>query len=378
MAEGDFPERQVSAAEAHLARADLLAGAQSAAEYQKLLAGHEKVRGSRRRARPAGPARGPHRRSAHEFRRRRGGRQHQRALLHRVRQAGTRQRQGRAGAAQGRRHQPEARRAVRPHGRSATPIRASASCTGRPPPSAIRAIPPIGNRSPKPTWPSTITAKPRKAWRSGEQAATDPVEREKYAPRAHARSSSSAWITRRPRSAARPRRRRAKSQKLKTAGARRTAQGRSQIQRSARPWAAINPCRGGTGPSPRAKCTGTLKQVDCLPKQQARLFVEDAAHKLVKLLVADPSKVVYMGNGEVVAGLRRAEAAQGQPSSISRKPTPGWPPPARLPPSTSSDPARHSAKDGARYRWVVLAVFVLSTAINYPGPRHPRRAGARS
>ena len=43
MAEGDFPERQVSDAEARLARADLLAGAQSAAEYQKLLPGHEKV-----------------------------------------------------------------------------------------------------------------------------------------------------------------------------------------------------------------------------------------------------------------------------------------------------------------------------------------------
>jgi hypothetical protein len=56
------------------------------------------------------------------------------------------------------------------------------------------------------------------------------------------------------------------------------------------------------GPKPEGKVTGTLKQVDCLPKQQARLFVEDAAHKVVKLLVADPSKVVYMGNGEVSLG----------------------------------------------------------------------------
>src|ERR1017187_9614605 len=43
MSEADFPERQVSAAEAALARADLLAGPQSAAEYQKLLAGHDKI-----------------------------------------------------------------------------------------------------------------------------------------------------------------------------------------------------------------------------------------------------------------------------------------------------------------------------------------------
>ena len=56
------------------------------------------------------------------------------------------------------------------------------------------------------------------------------------------------------------------------------------------------------GPKPEGKVSGTLKQVDCLPKQQARLSIEDAAHKLVKLLVADPSKVVYMGNGEVSLG----------------------------------------------------------------------------
>src|SRR5260370_8109671 len=43
MSEADFPERQVSEAEARLARGDLLAGSQSAAEYQKLLQAHEKV-----------------------------------------------------------------------------------------------------------------------------------------------------------------------------------------------------------------------------------------------------------------------------------------------------------------------------------------------
>ena len=56
------------------------------------------------------------------------------------------------------------------------------------------------------------------------------------------------------------------------------------------------------GPGPEGKVSGTLKQVDCLPKQQARLSIEDASHKVVKLLVADPSKVVYTGNGEVSLG----------------------------------------------------------------------------
>ncbi len=74
MAEADFPERQVSAADIALARADLLAGPQSAAEYQKLLAGQREDSRSRRRARTPRLAREAHRRSARLFRGRRGGR----------------------------------------------------------------------------------------------------------------------------------------------------------------------------------------------------------------------------------------------------------------------------------------------------------------
>src|SRR5438270_9057949 len=43
MAEGDYPERQISETDVRLARADLLAGSQSAAEYEYLLKGHNKV-----------------------------------------------------------------------------------------------------------------------------------------------------------------------------------------------------------------------------------------------------------------------------------------------------------------------------------------------
>src|ERR1019366_10676741 len=43
MAEGDFPERQGAAGEISLARADLLAGAETGARDQKNLAGHEKI-----------------------------------------------------------------------------------------------------------------------------------------------------------------------------------------------------------------------------------------------------------------------------------------------------------------------------------------------
>jgi hypothetical protein len=55
-------------------------------------------------------------------------------------------------------------------------------------------------------------------------------------------------------------------------------------------------------PRPTGKVTGVLKQVDCLAKQQARLTVEGADHKVVKLLIADPAKVAFLGAREVTLG----------------------------------------------------------------------------
>jgi hypothetical protein len=56
------------------------------------------------------------------------------------------------------------------------------------------------------------------------------------------------------------------------------------------------------GPQPTGKVTGTLKQVDCLPKQQARIVVESAEHKTVRLLIVDPGKVAFTGSGELTLG----------------------------------------------------------------------------
>ena len=55
------------------------------------------------------------------------------------------------------------------------------------------------------------------------------------------------------------------------------------------------------GPKPGGSVSGTLKQVDCLGTQ-ARLVIETAERKTVRLLVADPSKVAYSGSGEVTLG----------------------------------------------------------------------------
>jgi hypothetical protein len=50
------------------------------------------------------------------------------------------------------------------------------------------------------------------------------------------------------------------------------------------------------GPQPDAKLTGTLTQIDCLGKQLRLVLLSHS--KTVKLLIADPSKIVLSGGGE--------------------------------------------------------------------------------
>ena len=55
------------------------------------------------------------------------------------------------------------------------------------------------------------------------------------------------------------------------------------------------------GPKPSGKVRGTLREVDCLGSQ-ARLIVERDDHKMVRLLVADPSNVAIAGRGDQTLG----------------------------------------------------------------------------
>jgi hypothetical protein len=55
------------------------------------------------------------------------------------------------------------------------------------------------------------------------------------------------------------------------------------------------------GPHPSGKITGTLTQVDCLGKQ-ARLVVEGEDRKIVKLLVSDPAQIVIAGSNQARLG----------------------------------------------------------------------------
>jgi hypothetical protein len=142
-------------------------------------------------------------------------------------------------------------------------------------------------------------AEAAKAWKEGEQAATDPAQRE------HMRQARMAIEQQRLDYEEADRKRRAEEEaraidKLKT-------QARADLH------AAENKYNDGTpkpsdkavpwwdGPNPSGKLAGTLKQVDCLGSQ-ARLVIESDGHKTVKLLVTDPRNVAIMGRGELTLG----------------------------------------------------------------------------
>ncbi len=136
-----------------------------------------------------------------------------------------------------------------------------------------------------------------KAWREAEQAATDPAKREQM------RQARLAVEGRRLDYEAAEKQRRADEEAREIA----------QLQANARAelHAAEAKANGNTKPDPNAvpwwdsaqpsgKITGTLKQVDCLGKQ-ARLVIEGEDHKTVKLL-ADPAHVFVAGGGQLNLG----------------------------------------------------------------------------
>ena len=114
------------------------------------------------------------------------------------------------------------------------------------------------------------------------------------------------------------------------------------------------------GPKPAGKVQGNLKQVDCLGKQ-ARLVVEGDDRKTVRLLVADPGKIAIIGAGELSLGC----GVQKPRRVVSRIFPQGQRPARHRGRSGHHRVPVTAAHDAARYRWLVLAVFVLSSAINY-------------
>jgi hypothetical protein len=298
MTERDFPEKPVSDADARLARADLLAGSQSAAEYQSLLrdgvklaeaeeglgllalAGHRNDE-ARRHFAASIEASSASARCYVEFAKLEpDDAKAMQALL-------------RAAAINPKLDEPfamMARRDTDPQKRLAH-WKAAAERNPRDP-SYWQALAEcyLADHN---------FAEAAKAWKEGEQAATDPAQRD----RMHQARMAIEQQRLDYEDAERKRRAEEESReidKLKT-------QARAELH------AIEDKYNGGTpkpsdkavpwwdGPNPSGKLIGTLKQVDCLGSQ-ARLVVESEGHQTVKLLITDPHQVAIMGRGEFTLG----------------------------------------------------------------------------
>ena len=299
MAEGDFPERQVSATEIALARGDLLMGALSAAEYRKLLAGHEKV---------AEAEEGLGLLALSERRTDEAREDFQAAVQ--------------AGSTSARCYIEYAK--LEPDSAKAEDalLKAAGINPKLAEPFALLAARDIDSRKRLMHWKAATERDPRntaywkalaetcldennygeagKAWHSAEQAATDPAEREKFhRARMLVEQQRLDHEDAEKRQEAEEKAREIEKLKRQALADLHKAEAKYS---DPTPIGADKPVPWWDGPKPEGRVTGTLKQVDCLPKQQARISVESAGHKLVKLLVADPAKVVYSGTGEVSLG----------------------------------------------------------------------------
>lgn len=139
-----------------------------------------------------------------------------------------------------------------------------------------------------------------KAWASGEQAASDPAER--------ARMRAARAAIEQQRVAYEQEQRRLKAEQDAREIAQLKSEARAELHdletksNGGKPVApSPNAVPWWDGPRPSGKVTGTLKQVECVGKQ-ARLIIDGEDRKTVRLLVADPSKVATDGPGEKALG----------------------------------------------------------------------------
>jgi hypothetical protein len=298
MAAGDFPERPVSDTDSRLARADLLAGAQSAAEYEGLLRLHEKVAESEEGLGLL----------ALRDRRSDEARRHFAAAME-------------AGSGSARCYIEYAK--LEPDNEKATTalLKAAGINSKLDEPFALMAKRDTDPRKRLAHWKAAAERNPRntaywqaladayladhnysdaaKAWTQGEQAAIDPAER------ARMRQARIAIEAQRLDYEEAEKRRQAEEDardidRLKTqaraelhAAEVRANGGAPQQNAAAVPW--------WDGPQPPGKVLGSLKQVDCLGKQ-ARLVIEGEDHKTLKLLIVDPGQIAISGAGELTLG----------------------------------------------------------------------------
>ena len=111
------------------------------------------------------------------------------------------------------------------------------------------------------------------------------------------------------------------------------------------------------GPKPSGVAMGVIKQVDCLGKR-FRLVVQDDDHKTVKLLVTDPAQVAdHWWQRKLKLELRSAKHAPGEGGILSQG--------ERQAGDQGRSGHHRVPVKPSPYRWVVLSIFVLCSAINY-------------
>jgi hypothetical protein len=294
----DFSERPVSDADARLARADLLAGAQSAAEYEALVRAQTKI-AEAEEGLGLLALRDQHREEAQR---------HFAAAMS-------------AGSSSARCYIEYAK--LEPDNEKALQalLRAAGINPKLDEPFALMAARDTDPAKRLAHWKAAAERNPRqarywqalaeeylavhnygdaaKAWTQGEQAATDPAERERM------RQARMAIEEQRLDYEAAEHKRIAddKARELDKLKAEARAEVRSLESKYAEPSRNPNekPVPWWDGPKPPGKMTGSLKQVDCLGSQ-ARLILDSDDHKPLRLLVIDPAKVAITGGGEHTLG----------------------------------------------------------------------------
>jgi len=294
LSERDFTERQVSDTDARLARADLLAGAQSAAEYESLIKDQAKVA------------------EAEEGLGLLALRDHHSEVAKRHFAASMA-----AGSSSARCYLEYAK--LEPDNEKATQalLRAAGINSKLDEPFAM-----LAERDTDPAkrlahWKAAAERNPRnahywqelaegylaehnypeaaKAWDQAAQAATDPAERDRM------RQARLAIEQQRLDYEAELRAKEAADlEKLKD-------QARAEVHALEKKYsdpadpAAPKPVAWWDGPKPGGKITGSLKQVDCLGTR-ARLVIDGDDHKVTKLLITDPGKIAIAGGGNQTLG----------------------------------------------------------------------------
>ncbi len=298
LSERDFPERAVSDADAKLARADLLAGKQSTAEYQALLKDGVKIAESEE--------------GLGLLALRDGAKDEARRHFSLAMEAGTPSARAYIEYAKLEPDYPKAEQALlKAAGINAKLDEPFALMAARDtdPRKRLAHLKAAAERNPRNIqyWQSLAEcyladhnySEAAKAWRQGEQAATDPAVREKM------RSARAAIEQQRLDYEAAEKQRAADEEardleRLK-AEARAEVKALEAKYNKGTPKSDAPVVQWWEGPKPDKRVVGTLRQIDCLGAQ-ARLTVAAEGGATVKLLVVDPGKILLTGAGELSLG----------------------------------------------------------------------------